>query len=152
MQLRQAKRLEHGKNLFHWATTYFKKKTPMYNSLKNNYNLVILEFQIDLNQPGIYVTDKNAALTTENVKFYDCEYTKKETIENIQKIAQTAETQIPDESGYRQYKANPVVQAECLIQDKIPPENIQSIHAVNDIHTRNQLKSLGISKPITYEL
>ena len=34
----------------------------------------------------------------------------------------------------------------------VNPENIQSIHAVNDIHTRNQLKSLGISKPITYEL
>ncbi len=154
MKKRQSKRLEYGKNLFHWCNAYFKKKTPMYYRVKQSHSVVVLEIQLELNQPGIYVTDKNAAVTQEDVKFYDCQYIKKETIEEIQEIAQTADTRIVDSSGWRDEKANPVVQAECLIKDKIPPQNIQSVHAQNYKKFRNLLDSLGISnfKPITYDL
>ena len=56
-----------------------KKKNPMYNARKNQHDLVILEIQIDLNQPGIYVTDKNASVKVEPVKFFDCEYITKDS-------------------------------------------------------------------------
>ena len=150
MELREKKRLEYGKNLFYWCNTYFKKKNPMYNSIKSKHNSVILEIQIDLNQPDIYVTDKNASVKVEHVKFFDCEYITKEKIEEIRNIALTAETRIEIQSEFKTHKANPVVQAECLIKDKIYPEKIQSIHS--NISHMSQLNSLEISKPITYDL
>jgi len=150
MELRKEKRLEYGKNLFYWSATYFKKKNPMYNARKNQHDLVILEIQIDLNQPCIYVTDKNASVKVEPVKFFDCEYITKEKIEEIRNIALTSETRIEIQSEFKSHKANPVVQAECLIKDKISPEKIQSIHS--DISHMSQLELLEISKPITYDL
>ena len=141
VEMRKRKILFSGNSLTHYANFYFKPENAMLwrilkeaetnhaEDLKNNTdkdsppeNIIIFQINLDLNQPGIFVSDGNCA-------------------NNITKIepmpAHDIFSSIDEVLSIRLWYTEPSIpkhkfQAECLIPEKVKVSSIHAIHVQND--------------------
>lgn len=142
---RKNKEVEKGKSLWNYANLYFQPRNPMLYRVTMEKSLesiaVIAVRKSILENPGIYITDGNAA--SGPTQFYNGVNFK--IIENhIRKM-----TELQWWSWHDSSKRH--IMAECLVPEQIPSEYIEAVYVSNPNIAEKLASSLTSSIPVIAE-
>ena len=127
--------VEFTRTVTDFANLYFQPINAMLSNVFDEHSrndILILKIHYNINQPGIFFTDGNAAKTSESKIFssmnFDQEFPK---IEQYLKGG-------PYYSGEGKWRQ----MAECLIPEKVPLKNIKVIHISQFSTSKNRLNNI----------